>query len=371
MQLNFEMAQIERMSDAVVLLDKQADVKAYNSPARAWLQECAGLSEQLRTLIRRERTGLLVLPTAVKLQGSWSEESSHPVEAWLCKDGNFDYALLITRPSLEQAFKSNETRFVALLGEQAREEMKLLGDLLRNAAGPGELDRAAILRQSARVDRVLVEIDQLAVLFQRDKVFLEDRLALVSLIKDILPTLPNQRGEHSTQYKLVETLDQLGALYGDAAWLKYAIESLLTGLGESAPPRSQVVLELRQLGDFIVFTGRVHAARELRPIAGNREQGTTTPVERDIRLQMCQRIVQLHGGRLKVSVTTSDGPDEYSTGIESFTLNLLTGIPDHDRSRVSCAECRYTLQAQAYAQDLSSLLAENSKQTTNGVSSNG
>jgi hypothetical protein len=207
-------------------------------------------------------------------------------------------------------------------------------------------------------------------LFQRDKVFLDDRLSLVTLIKDILPALPHQRGEHAIHYKLVETLNQLGALYGDAAWLKYAIQSLLTGLGESAPPHSQVVLELRQLGDFIVFTGGVHAARELRQSNDDRRnKEATPPVERDIRLLMCQRIVQLHGGRLKVSVSTSNGPDEHSTGIESFTLNLLTGMPDHDRSRISCADCRYTLQAQAYAQDLSALLAEKSKQTSTGVSS--
>jgi hypothetical protein len=370
MRLNFEMAQIERMSDGVVLLDKQAGVKGFNSAARVWLEECAGLTERLRTLIRRERGGLQALPATVKFEGFWNEESLLPVEAWLCKDGRADYVLLIARPSLEQTFKSSETRFVALLGEQARQEIKQLGDLLRNAASPGKIDRSAIIDQSARVDRILIEIDQLAVLFQRDKVFLDDRLSLVTLIKDILPALPHQRGEHAIHYKLVETLNQLGALYGDAAWLKYAIQSLLTGLGESAPPHSQVVLELRQLGDFIVFTGGVHAARELRQSNDDRRnKEATPPVERDIRLLMCQRIVQLHGGRLKVSVSTSNGPDEHSTGIESFTLNLLTGMPDHDRSRISCADCRYTLQAQAYAQDLSALLAEKSKQTSTGVSS--
>jgi signal transduction histidine kinase len=364
MRLNFEMAQIERMSEGVVLLDKLAEVKSCNQAARAWLPACVRQAGQLRALIQNERAGLLKLPAEVTLDESLSE----PVDAWLCKDGRWNYVLFVAQPAPEQELKAIETRFVALLGAQARQEISALGDLLRAAASTSALNRSAILHQSARVDRVLTEINHLATLFQRDEVFLEDRLSLIGLVKDVLSTLPRQRGAHLIHYKLVETFEQLGVLYGDAAWLKYAIQHLLTGLGESAPPHSQVIIELHQIGDFIVFTGRVQNApqRHLEKPA-HHEDGKTSPLTLEIRLQMCQRIVQLHGGRIKVSMTRSADGDEHNTGIESFTLNLLTGLPDHDRSRASCEKCRYTKQAQAYAIDLSELLAERAQQSTNGA----
>jgi hypothetical protein len=379
MRLNFEMAQIERMSEGVVLLDKLAEVKSCNSAARGWLPACIRQTGYLRKLIEDERSGQLTLPAEIRLGEPDSElpNKSLPVlaqieeaaDAWLCKDGRWNYVLFIARPTPVQGFKSSETRIVALLGEQARQEISMLGELLRAANSPGELNRSAILQQSARVDRVLTEINYLATLLQRDEVFLEDRLSLVGLIKEVLPTLPRQRGEHLIHYKLLETLDNFGAIYGDAEWLKYAIKHLLIGLGESAPPHSQVVIELRQLGDFIVFTGRVQNAQQRRPgTPVAHDEGKSSPIERDIRLEMCQRIIQLHGGRIKLSMVSSDGIDACAEGVESFTLNLLTGLPDHDRSRVSCAECRYTKQAQAYAIDIAALLAERAQQAITGVS---
>ncbi|MFZ4537719.1 hypothetical protein [Propionivibrio sp.] len=361
MRLNFDMSLIERMSEGVVLLDKNGGIKAFNSAARSWLPECAGLVNPIREMIKRSLNGLLALPAALQLNGVWDKDLPSPADAWLCQDGRYDYAIFIARPSPEQEFKSSETRFVALLGEQARKEMDSLKELLRAVANSADIDRTAILQQSARVDRVLVEIEQLSTLFQHDKVFLEDRLSPIALLKEVLPGLPGQRGENAINYKLIETRDQLGVLYGDAAWLKYAFHNLLAVLGESAPPQSRVVLELRQLGDFIVFTGRVRSAPGLSVSRAKvRDQDNASPMERDIRMQMCRRIIELHGGRLKVSVTTNDGPDEYSTGYDAFTINLLTGLPSNDRSLASCAECRFTLQAQAYAQDLSALLAERS-----------
>ena len=358
MNLNFNKSLIERMNEGVFLLDKHADIKAYNAAARCWLQDCIGLAVHLREQIQSEASGQLVFPTKIHARGSWGDNPSTPVEAWLCKDGTCDYALLITQPGTQQELKSRETRFVALIGDQLRQEMGKLRDLLAKAAVPGTLNRPAILQQSARVDRALLEIDQLSVLFQRDKVFLEDRLSLIPLLKGILPYLPNQRGEQAISYTLIETLNSLGVLYGDADWLKYAFRNLLSMLGESAPPQSEVILELRQLGDFIVFTSRVLNAPGSRPEDSHPlSHEDTSRVERDIHLQMCHRIVELHGGRLKISMATDGDSDDYSNGIESFTLNLLTGIPDHDRSRASCSECRYVLQTQAYAKDLSELMA--------------
>lgn len=357
MNLNLDLSLIEKMREGIILLNGDAEVSAYNSAASGWLREYIALTESVRTLIKRAASGLLTLPTTVQMRGGWTSDSPDPVDAWLCQDGADGFALIITQESPEQELKASESRFVALLGEQSRQEIVKLLHLLRSATKPGEIDRTAILQQSARVDRLLVEIEQLSTLFQRDKVFLEDRLSLISLLKDVLKELPYQRGEYAISYTLIETRDLLGVLYGDAAWLKYAFRNLLSALGVRAPPRSQVVLDLRQLGDFIVFTGRVNnAPGARRGQTKARDSDPASPLERDIRLQMCQRIIELHGGRLKLTFTGA--ADEPGSGIESFTLNLLTGLPDHDRSRASCAQCRYVLQSEAYARDLSTLMAQ-------------
>lgn len=354
MNLGLDRTLIERMSEGVILLDRNAEVTAYNVAARGWLRECMALSGTLRALMARAANGLLALPTAVQLGTDRGPERCAPVDAWLCADGPEDYALFIAQQVPEDEFRESESRFIALLGEQARQEMAQLGRLLRTAQKPGELDRAVLARQCAGVDRLLVEIDQLSTLFGRDKVFLEERLSLVPLLKAVLPALPHQGGERALRYTLIETNDLLGALYGDEAWLKYAFRNLLSALGDSAPAFSEVVLDLRQLGDFIVLTGRLRNAPGVREERETRyERGADSALERDIRRQMCQRIVELHGGRLKI--LPASGDDDRC--IESFTLNLLTGIPDHDRSRASCSGCRHILQSQAYARDLSALMA--------------
>ena len=342
MKINFEITQLEKMNQGIILLNKDAEVTYYNFAARAWLQECVNLTDHFRALIKKEQGGLLTMPTKIKLAG----DPESMVEAWLCKDGRWNYALFIAQPSPNQEFKAGETRFVALLGDQARREMRKLGDLLRAAANPGGLDSAAILQQTARVDQILVEIEQLSTLFQRDELFLENRLSPIALLKEVLPGLPRER---NIQYKLIEKSDSLGVLYGDATWLKYAFHNLLSSLGKSAQPHSQIILELQQAGNFIVLNGRVQSASGLRPTdTGIRKYS----LEQDIRLHICHRIVQLHGGHLKIT------PDEHNTGIESFVLNLLTGLPDHDRSRASCSDCRYVLQAQAFARDIATLMAD-------------
>lgn len=348
MRLNFDIQQIETMSEGVVLLDNRAAVKAYNSAARAWLPECLGLTSSLQALITSEQAGRLLFPVAVSLQGTWGEQAPGKVDAWLCKDGRWNYALFIARPTLAQEFKSSETRFVSLIGAEARQEMALLAELLRSRG-----DRDAILVQSARVERLLIEIDQLVALFQRDGLFLADRLSLRDLLKEILPGLPRQRGESAISYKLVEAANSLGTVYGDAAWLGYAFRQLLAELGASAPARAQVVLRLRQFGDFIFISGNVQSSPGSRHAPGRAgAQDSNAPMVRDIRLQMSRRIIELHGGHLKLIDADS------GKGIESFTLDLLTGMPEAEHRRTSCAECPHVLQSYSYAEDISSLLSQ-------------
>lgn len=78
--------------------------------------------------------------------------------------------------------------------------------------------------------------------------------------------------------------------------------------------------------------------------------------EASIRMPLCQRIVELHCGSLKIEWL--GGPDHAGEGVASFVLTLQSGLPEHERSRASCSACRLNLQAQAYANDIAHLLEQ-------------
>lgn len=76
-------------------------------------------------------------------------------------------------------------------------------------------------------------------------------------------------------------------------------------------------------------------------------------------LQICQRVFELHGGQLRIDY--GDAPsDRPETGrfIVAFTLTLPTGLPTHDRTRVSCRSCRISEQAMETARDLVKMMSE-------------
>jgi hypothetical protein len=257
---------------------------------------------------------------------------------------------------------------VDLLGDRVREKMADLRRLLRGGAGAVERDEAAIAATSDQLDQLLAATSEFAQLLQRDQVFDDERLNLAEQIRQIVPDL---WGGCGIRYVISPPVGLQGMVYGNAAWLRRALKSLIESLGCSAPPQSDVAIGLRQLGDFVLITGNVLARRNTHPagaiffspqgaVATSAAAGSDT--SRSIEQLMCRRIVELHAGQLHLEhMPGSDGADAQ---LESFTLSLATGLPVHERSRLSCAECRHTQQAQAYAVDMELLLSRNPNATT-------
>ena len=72
-------------------------------------------------------------------------------------------------------------------------------------------------------------------------------------------------------------------------------------------------------------------------------------------IEICQRIVALHGGQLKIVSQAAAQADDPLRGIESFHLSLPTGAPLLGRNLAACTNCLAPRQAEQYARDLAAL----------------
>ena len=157
----------------------------------------------------------------------------------------------------------------------------------------------------------------------------------------------------------------LGVVYGNAGLLKCSLRGLLEALDEGAPKHSQIELQMRQSGAYIMLstgfaTGarrgpRAHAATDAQASEPLRH-APALRTEADIRLPIARRIVALHGGQLK-TVDADSARRGGPSGLVSFTLVLPTGAMLPGGRRLECADCPTAQQAQAYARDLAALMS--------------
>ena len=364
LRLNLDNAMLEQIAEGVILLDRQANHLHVNPPAQRWVDQTQRVAEALKRLIADEIKDRVALP--VRIDPCYASHPQPPAAAWLVKNGRAGYAVWFQlHPNAIRAqtvqlpmAKNQEPGLVALLGQESMEELKAVARLLRDS---GAAPTSALRERMGRAGQLLEALTDLAGLMQRDTVFQDERVPVNPLIEGILPKLPRFQRDHSVDHAFHPDKEVSATIYGHSAWLRYALEVLLNGLSGSAPARTRIEVSSRQMGDFIVITGHVNGAVRTgaAPTAPPSAVEAALP-RHDARVQMmmCRRIIELHSGQLKLELL--DVPPG-STGdvvpIESFTLTLASGVPEHERSRASCAECRYPLQAQAYANDIAILLS--------------
>ncbi len=337
------------LHDGVFRLDDRGRVRSLNRAAQPWLRACLSQTERLAALTAAAARGVLKLPAKLEL---FKDSSKPPAEVWFDRDGENTYLLLvIVGECIAKAPDSRCGDFIALLDGNARGEIDRLRSLLDNLGVPAE----AMQEQAVELSALLGDISHLTELYQRDEVFTNERFGLAPLLAGLIPELPRQEGALAVRYDYQEG-ENIGQIYGHRSWLRQAILSLIGRLGEGCPPDHSVRITLRQLGDFVIVSSRLMFERErLRSSVS----GSGLPPKINdpsagqgfgLRVAICQRIIDLHGGTLKIEY---DQPPH----IESFTLSLATGLPINERSRVSCADCRITFQALEYARDLADLMA--------------
>jgi hypothetical protein len=372
MRLNLDMNILRHMTDGVLVLDRYAQIIASNKVAEPWRPRCQAMSAAIKRLIDEERQGRLVLPISIDLQIGQHKASPQRADAWLCKNGRNEYAMFIVSSNPAQHITApvptqtkRQHNLLTLMGSEVREQLSILRTLV-HPKGNQQPAPDHVEQQCKKVDHLLQEVTDLSMLLENDEVFAGERLSITDIIENILLSLPTS--PNRTKVELQAGTEQLGPVYGNGAWLSYALRLLISGLVTGAPPRAAIELTTRQMGNFMVLTGRAVGTRyaqvaptPLQPGHDDAEPGDEHTT--NIQLMMCKRIIELHAGELRLtSLPTENASFHAPSAIESFTLTLMTSVPANERSHASCADCSVVRQQLSYASDMAQLIA--STQTT-------
>jgi hypothetical protein len=370
MRLNLDMNILRHMSDGVITIDRFGQIMALNKIAEPWAERCEARSSLIKQFIDAERRGQIVFPVALELPDQRNASERESTDAWLCKNGPDDYAIFIVAKKAQpastpahQSPRKKQPSMVSMMTDAVRDQLAALRDMLHTKVQAQSMTTGDLMVHCQKVEKLMHEVTDLAKLLDRDDVFAGERLALADIIGNLLIVLPPSP-RHVT-VSLRASKDATGPIYGDSAWLSYALRLLIDNLVEHAPPHTAIELATQQMGGFVILTGRSAAPSAWYHAVP--DQPTETPgTERlgrtasNMQLMMCNRIVELHAGQLRLNRMTDE--NGAPGNLESFTLTLTTSVPILDRSHVNCEECRHARHELTYAADMADLIS--STQTT-------
>lgn len=224
------------------------------------------------------------------------------------------------------------------------------------------------LAQSVRaLQERLERMVDLVNVFGEDVLIGEDRMLLPELVRGIAQELAPLTDQQGVSFVIEGDRDDLPPVYGSRRLMRRALyeclhnavtqarqgvqsrEAVAIGIG-FRPSGHHLLMNIHHLGVLSAATLSRHAAAVFRPVSdpkGARGGDTDALL---IGLPLTQRILQLHGGRLRIEQDTADGLH--------VMLELPTGAPLRNTHHLDM------LQAQIYAEDLSKLMARTRRRST-------
>lgn len=174
-----------------------------------------------------------------------------------------------------------------------------------------------------------------------------ERLQLADLISAAInPGGP--LGHLGKRFELPFIAHKLGPIYANREWLELTLIHLLTELHKGTPVGRRIVLTLKQLGNFQVLV--THDADALRTGLSHSAASQVVREIPKLSFSFCRRIVDLHGGTLRL-----ESERDKDVRLSSFTLSLPTGDDSQSQQR-TCVTCPLTAQVERYAEDLAELM---------------
>ena len=360
MFLNFDTNTLERLAEGVVLLDRYGQITDFNRAAKPWLRSCVKAADKISAIVAQAVRDGSKTPFLIDLYPK-ADAQTQAADVMLCSDGKDGFALLFTPvPASQQEASSAWQRqgISHLIGDEIRHQLSQLIQFLGANKDPKSAAEANQVREHAQHLRSLfVAMEELSLIAQVGTMFPGERLSVVALLTDAIASINLRHCEYYIDATAPEPATEVGSVYGSASWVQCAFAALLQSLEQGAPRRSHIALNVRQNGGFLVVTGRPSSISDVRAVAPVRPEAVKDPVLRlaaSIRIPLARRIVELHGGQLRVNAVDGDDPAQ-SNAIESFTLQLPTGSPGMQRSK-DCENCSVNQQATAYARDLAALM---------------
>lgn len=221
----------------------------------------------------------------------------------------------------------------------------------------GSLPSAAVPAQSLK--ERLERLSDMVNVFGEDVLIGDERMLMPEMVRATCAELTAFSQERGVDFVFVGEKDDLPPVYGSRKLIRRALfECLHNAVDHARPasaatPRSAVRIAFLPSGNHLMLSIRnmgALSAAVLNRYAGSlfradpRGEASPGPAASAMRigLPLTMRILQLHGGRLKID----DVDDEIDV-----TLELPTGAPLKNTQQLDM------LQAQIYAEDLSKLLA--------------
>ncbi len=206
-------------------------------------------------------------------------------------------------------------------------------------------------------------LSELSKLSEDDKIFTDDRIDLQELLTDAGVLIYKAGGYHKPVLHFDISGGPGDTLYGNKRLMGLALKALLQRVAMGCHRSLLVTAKIRNTGQQISLTvsgghpdhSSTHHPEYDQPKL-DAKASDAPPLLHDLDLLFCQRIIELHGGHIKL-MPPVEFPD---TGepLEYFTLTLPTGLPDADRHRLACVHCPITEQANQLAQDIALLLEQ-------------
>jgi hypothetical protein len=368
MELRFDVALADSLSEGMVLLNRKGQVTDFNRAARPWLRDCANaqaaLSQHIEHYLGSQADGALAIePLGLAVVDPPASK------AYLNRQGPDEFVLTIIPGSSSKTLRAVETSasqadpgFLHYFSAELRHEFVRWRARLDQAETHGRLEGrdASLIKHSERLSQLIVLFEQLWLIRKNEVLGQSERLSLMTLTQDTLAALPRRRADYVLMAEQANFSEQVGVLYVPADLLKCGLRGLLESLDDAAPPKSQIELWLRQSGGHVVLSSRFVNGARMRgqaPSTPVRHGAAPLRVDPGLRLPLARDIVNLFRGQLMVEEIADPSGRENARGLASFTLVLPTGSGALTQPQPDCADCPTFRQAESYAHDLASLMA--------------
>lgn len=220
----------------------------------------------------------------------------------------------------------------------------------------------SVLHLHERLER----LSDLVNVFGEDVLIGDERMLVPTLLRQIAQELTPLTQSKRVSFVIEGERDDLPPVYGSRRLIHRALHECLhnavTHAREGVPISESVtvgisfraagqhlLVKIHNMGVLSAAALTLHAEAIFRPTPSPDKSAPAEPLRLSIGLPLTQRILQLHGGRLRIENDAADGL--------SVMLELPTGAPLRNTQQLDL------LQAQIYAEDLSKLMARTRKRS--------
>lgn len=359
---------LDFVASPILLFNAEGQVVFSNQAAKQMSCRPAlllGSDPNVRGLVRDIATGKIVLHLDMRVDAL----SDNGVARLQCRCAPRPIAGLVAMAVAEIAPEPDDTTEqdspVAVQRLSLQQIMELIkGDLVppiqQVLAQPAPPEQTALAESVRHLNERLERLSDLVNVFGEDVLIGDERMLAPALVREIAQELAPLAQSKRVSFVIEGDREDLPPVYGSRRLMHRALheclhnavqharegvqtsESVAVGISFRAAGQ-HLLVNIHNIGVLSAAALTHHAAAIFRPATDKSGKAAAEPDRLRIGLPLTQRILQLHGGRLRIEQDASNELD--------VMLELPTGAPLRNTQQLDL------LQAQIYAEDLSKLMA--------------